>query len=98
MKSEIKFEEEKLRTEKMILDLEVRLNQYIESFNKFLAQSLEHLGRPEKLYEVKNYFARARLLLTDISEMLKDTKTLEEKLINLTKAEKTLLKKEKETS
>jgi len=98
LKSEIKFEEEKLRTEKMILDLEVRLNQYIESFNKFLAQSIEYLGGPEKLYEVKNYFARARLLLNDISEMLKETKSLEEKLINLTKAEKTLLKKEKETS
>jgi hypothetical protein len=95
LKSEIEFEEEKLKTEKIILDLEVRLNQYIGSFNKLLAQSIEHLGRPEKLYEVKDYFARARLLLTDISEMLKETKRLDEKIVSITKVEKRLLKKER---
>ena len=97
LKSEIKFEEDKLKIEKIILDLEVRLNQYTDSFNKFLAHSVEHLGRPENLFEVKDNLAKARLLLKDISEMLKETKSLEEKLVNLTKAEKILLKKEKKT-
>jgi hypothetical protein len=94
--SEIEFEEEKLKTEKIILDLEERLNQYIESFNKALGHSLEHLGRPENLFEIKDNLAKARLLLKDISEMLKETKSLEEKLVKLTKAEKVLLKKETE--
>ena len=94
--SEIEFEEEKLKTEKIILDLEVRLNQYIESFNKALGHSLEQLGRPENLFEIKDNLAKARLLLKDISEMLKETKSLEEKLVKLTKAEKVLLKKETE--
>jgi hypothetical protein len=97
LKSEIEFEEEKLKIEKKIFDLEARLNQYIDSFNKFLAQSMEHLGRPENLFEVKDNLAKARVLLKDISEMLKETKRLEEKLVMLTKAEKGLLKKEKET-
>ena len=94
--SEIEFEEEKLKTEKIILDLEERLNQYIESFNKALGHSLEQLGRPENLFEIKDNLAKARLLLKDISEMLKETKSLEEKLVKLTKAEKVLLKKETE--
>jgi hypothetical protein len=97
LKSEIEFEEDKLKTEKIIFDLEVRLNQYIESFNKFLWHPMEHLGRPENLFEVKDNLAKARLILKDLSEMLKETKSLEEKLVKLTKAETGLLKKETET-
>jgi hypothetical protein len=97
IKPEIEFEEKKLKTEKIILDLEVRLNQYITSFNKFLGQSVEQLGQPEKLFEVKDNLYKARILLNDISEMLKETIRLEEKLVNLTQVEKTLLKKEKKT-
>jgi hypothetical protein len=94
LKAELEIEEDKLKIEKVILDLEVRLNQYIDSFNKFLGHSVGHLGRPENLFEVKDNLAKARLLLNDISEILKETKSLEEKLVNLTKAERNLLKKE----
>jgi hypothetical protein len=59
---------------------------------------VEHLGRPENLFEVKDNLAKARVVLKDISEMLKETKNLEEKIVNLSKAEKVLLKKEKETA
>ena len=55
-----------------------------------------HLGQPEQLFEVKDNLAKARVVLKDISEMLKETKTLEEKIVKLTKAEKVLLKKETE--
>jgi hypothetical protein len=41
--------------------------------------------------------AKARTVLKDILKMAKKTKALEEKLIRLTKAEKKLLKKERET-
>jgi len=98
LKSEIEFEEQKLRAEKMILNLEARMNQYSETFNKFLAQSVEYLGQPEKLYEIKDNFARARLLLKDISEILKETENLEGQLVKLTGAETSLLKKEAQTA
>jgi hypothetical protein len=98
LKSEIELEEEKLRAEKLILDLEVRLNQYIETFNKFLTEAVEHLNRPEKLYEIKKNFARARLLLNDIYEILEETKKLEEQLTKLTIAGTSLLKKEEQTA
>jgi hypothetical protein len=98
LKAELEREEGKIRIEKIIFDLEERLNQYIASFNKFLGQSVEQLGRPENLFEVKDNLAKARVVLNDISEMLKETKSLEEKLVELTKAEKRLLNKEKETA
>jgi hypothetical protein len=98
LKAELEREEKKLGIEKIIFDLEKRLNQYINSFNKFLGQSVEHLGRPENLFEAKDNLAKARVVLKDISEMLKETKRLEEKIVNLSKAEKVLLKKEKETA
>ena len=44
------------------------------------------------------YLAKARVVLKEIPEMLKETKSLEEKLIKLTKMKKKLLKKEKETA
>ena len=97
LKAELEIEEDKLKIEKVILDLEVRLNKYVDLFNKFLTQSVVHLGRPQNLFEVKDNLAKARLLLRDISEMLKENKRLEEKLVRLTKAEKILLKKEEKT-
>ncbi len=97
LKVEIEQEEEKLKIEKTILDLEERLNQYIDSFNKFLRMAVEVLGKPEYLFEVKDNFAKARVILNDITEMLKITKSFEKKLVNLTKAEQKLLKKEKES-
>jgi hypothetical protein len=98
LKVEIEQEEEKLKIEKTILDLEERLNQYIDSFNKFLRMAVEVLGKPEYLFEVKDNFAKTRVILNDITEMLKITKSLEKKLVNLTKAEQKLLKKEKESA
>jgi hypothetical protein len=98
LKVEIEQEEEKLKIEKTILDLEERLNQYIDSFNKFLGQSVEYLGRPEYLFEVKDNLAKARVILNDITEMLQIAKTLEKKIVSLTKTEQKLLKKEKESA
>ena len=98
LKVELEQEEEKLKIEKAILDLEERLNQYIDSFNKFLRMAMDRVGKPEYLFEAKDNLARARVVLKDITEMLQITKTLEKKLVDLTKAEHKLLKKEKETA
>ena len=59
---------------------------------------MERVGKPEYLFEVKDSLARARVVLRDITEMLKITKTLEKKLVDLTKTEQKLLKKEKESA
>jgi hypothetical protein len=98
LKVELEKEEEKLKIEKTILDLEERLNQYIDSFNKFLRMAVDRVGKPEYLFEAKDNLARARVVLKDITEMLQITKTLEKKLVDLTKAEKNLLKKERESA
>ena len=49
-------------------------------------------------YDAKPYLEKARAVIKEISEMIKDIKVLENKLIKLIKAEKGLLKKEKETA
>ena len=98
LKVELAQEEEKLKIEKTIFDLEERLNQYIDSFNKFLRMAVGRVGKPEYLFEVKDNLARARVVLKDITEMLQITKTLEKKLVGLTKTEQSLLKKEKESA
>jgi hypothetical protein len=59
---------------------------------------VERVGKPEYLFEVKDNLARARVVLKDITEMLQITKTLEKKLVDLTKTEQKLLKKEKESA
>ena len=98
LKVELAQEEEKLKIEKTIFDLEERLNQYIDSFNKFLRIAVERVGKPEYLFEVKDNLARARVVLRDITEMLQIAKSLEKKLVGLTKTEQKLLKKEKESA
>ena len=91
---EIADEQEKLKIEKSILEFEERLNQYMNSFNEFIRLSVEHLRASPYPFDAEPHLGKARVILKDISEMLKETKILEEKLLNLTKAEKSLLKKE----
>ncbi len=98
LKVELEQEEEKLKIGKTIFDLEERLNQYIDSFNKFLRMAVEVLGKPEYLFEVKDNLAKARVVLKDITEILQIAKTLEKKIVSLTKREQKLLKKEKESA
>ena len=95
---EIADEEEKLKIEKSILEFEERLNQYMNSFNEFIRLSVEHLRASPYPFDAEPHLGKARVILKDISEMLKETKSLEEKLVKLTKVEKVLLKKEKKTA
>ena len=60
--------------------------------------AMEVLGKPEHLSEVKDNLAKTRVILNDITEMLKITTTLEKKIVSLTKTEQKLLKKEKESA
>jgi hypothetical protein len=96
LKKEIVDEGEKVKLEKSILEFEERLNQYMNSFNEFIQQSLERLKTSPYPFDAEPSIAKARFVLKEMAEMLKETKILEEKLVRLTKAEKNLLRKEKE--
>ena len=98
VKAEIREEEEKIRIEKAILEFETRLGQYLNSFNGFLMEAVDHIRGSPYPYDANAPLVRARVVLKDILEMAKETKALEEKLVRLTKSEKKLLKKERETA
>ena len=95
IKSEIAADEKKLILEKEILEFEEKIDQYMSSFNKYVVQALEHIRTSPYPYDAKPYLDKARGTLKEISVMLKDIKALEDKLVELIRAEKGLLKKEK---
>jgi hypothetical protein len=97
LKKEIAEEEEKLKIEKSILELEERLNQYMNSFNELLSQAMEHLRASPYPFDSEPYLVRAKGVLKNIADTLIETKELEKKLIKFTRMEKELLKKEKKT-
>ena len=98
VRAELAGEEEKIKIEKAIFDFEKNLAQYLTSFNQYLTSAVDHLKNSPYPYDAKPYLEKARVVLKDIMEMLKETKSLEEKLIRLTKVEKKFLKKERETA
>ena len=96
LKAEIKEGEEKLEIEKTIVGLEGRLARSVASFNECLGLTVQHIKDSPYPYDAKPCLAKARVILRDISEILKEVKGLEERIIKLTKLEKRLLKKERE--
>jgi len=95
LKVEIEQEEEKLKIEKVIYNFEIRLGQYLDSFNKLVMTAIDRIKVSPYPYDAKTYLSKARVLLKDILKMLKETKALEKRLIRLTNIEKKFLKKEK---
>ncbi len=67
----------------------------MSSFNKYANQAVEQIRGSIYPYDAKPYLEKARAIIKEISEMIKDIIVLENKLIELIKAEKGLLKKEK---
>ena len=98
VRAELAGEEEKIKIEKDIFDFEKKLGQYLTSFNQYLTSAVDHLRSSPYPYDAKPYLEKARFVLKDIMEMLKETKSLEEKLISLTTVEKKFLKEEQETA
>ena len=98
LKEELIGEEEKLKIEKAIFRFEEKLDHYVDSFNTHLGLAIDHLKASPYPYDVKPYLSKAQLNLREISEILKEMKILEEKLVNLSKTEARLLKKERQTA
>jgi transposase len=97
LKAEAWEKEKKLKIEKQIVEFKNRMGRYLASFNECLNMSVEHLKRSPYPYDARPFIAKARVILRDISEILKETKILEEDIVKLSKVEKRLLKNEKET-
>jgi len=95
LKAEIKKEEEKLKIENIIVKFEERLSQCVISFAECVVLSMESIKRSPYPYDAKQSLTKARTILRDISDILKETKMLEQRVIKLTKLEKRLLKEEK---
>jgi hypothetical protein len=96
LKAELIDEEEKLKIEKAIFAFEENLNQNIDSFNKHLGMAAEQLRTAPYPYDAKPSLSNSQLVLKQISDILKEIKALEEKLIGLIKTQERLLKREKQ--
>ena len=96
LKAEISAEEKKLEIEKKIIGFEGKLDQFVNSFNKHLGLAVEYIRDSTYPYDAKPYLDKARVILKEIFEILKEIKILEENLLKMTKLETKLLNKEKE--
>jgi hypothetical protein len=98
IKAEIEGEEEKLRIEKSIFEFERKLTQALNSFNQFVKATIEHIRSSPYPYDAIHPLAEAKKVLSSIVAMIKETGQLEERLEDLVKTEKKLLKRERLTA
>jgi hypothetical protein len=96
LKLEIEREEEKLKYGMTIQEYEKLLDRWMNSFNEHIESSVLYMKGTLYYQKVKDYLAESRLILVNISDLIKKIKILEEKLINITEEEKKLMNKEKE--
>ena len=68
----------------------------MNSFNQHLKSAIEHIRKSSYPYDGIHPLAEAKKVLVNIFNMIKETGQLEEKLVSLVKAEKKLLKRERE--
>jgi hypothetical protein len=98
LETEIAAEEEKIEIEPKVMAFEEKIDQYVGHFNKHLGMAVECIRSAAYPYDAKPYLENARIILKDIFGTLKEIKILEGKLVEMTKMEEKLLKKEKENS
>ena len=96
LQAEILREEEKIHLEQTVMDVQSKLEQHLQAFNRFLETAVEKMqaGNP---YESTPYLAKARVLLRDLSGMIRNISDLEKKITNLINTEKGLLEFELKT-
>lgn len=92
---EIMLEEEKIIVDTRIMALEQRLEQTLGSFNSMIRQSIQVLNSAAYPADAIPDLSKARLVLKDVANIIAEMKRSEDKLLELTKAEKNLLKDER---
>lgn len=98
LETEIKLEEEKIKIEHSVLECEKNLEKWLNYFNNFLHLAIKAMQESAYPYDAMPYLTKARVVLKDILSLLQKIKALEDKLLQLTKGEKKLLKKERKTA
>ena len=95
---EMEEEEGKLKIEKAIFELDRRLAQALGAFNQYIMAAMNHIRGSPYPYDATPQISQAGAVLKSILAIIKETETLEEKLVTLGKAEKKLLKKERDVA
>ena len=98
LENEIFMEEEKMKAEVGIMALEQRLEQSLGSFNNLVRQSIQVLNSTAYPADAIPVLSQARLVLKDTVSIIDEMRRSEDKLLQLTKNEKRLLKDEKNTA
>jgi hypothetical protein len=98
LENEIFMEEEKMKAEVAIMALEQRLEQSLGSFNNLVRQSIQVLNSTAFPADAIPVLSQARLVLKDTISVIDEMRQSEDKLLQLTKNEKRLLKDEKNTA
>ena len=97
IEQEITLEEEKMRLEAEIMGLEQTLEQELGSFNNLLREAIQVLNSSSYPRDAAPHLAKARLILKDIMGLIEKIRKCEDAVVQLTKTEKSMLKREKET-
>ena len=98
IKAKIEREDEKIKIERALLEFKSKQGHHLEGFNNLLRAAVEHISHSPYPYDAKPYLDKARIVLKDIFAPLKEMKSLEERLVQLTKEERALLKKERQAA
>jgi Mg2+ and Co2+ transporter CorA len=93
--AELEGQEEKIRLEKEIFEIERKLGQGLSSLHQLLRAAVERIKRSPYPYEAKGPLTQAKAVLNEILSLIKEAQALEDKLVGLVKAERKLLKKER---
>jgi len=96
--NEILMEEEKMKAEANIMVLEQRLEQCLSSFNNLVRQSIQVFNSTAYPGGAIPVLSKARLVLKDTIGIIDEMRRFEDKLLQLTKNEKRILKDEKNTA
>ena len=95
LEKEIYLEEEKIKAEQSVIDLEQKLEQGIGYFNNLLRQVIQILNSSAYPVDSIPPLSQAQTVLKDIVAIIGKMKVLENNLVQLSKGEKNLLRKER---
>ncbi|MFH0961049.1 MAG: hypothetical protein V1897_20385 [Pseudomonadota bacterium] len=95
LEAEIRGEEEKLKIESTVMELEKKIEQCFAPFNQKVNLSVQHMRNSNYPYDAKTYIEEAMVILKEIIKIIKEMVKIEEKLVEISEDEKKLLKKEK---
>lgn len=98
LKKEIADDEEKIKIEKTVLQLEDDFLEKVRIFNQAVGSAVEILKSSRYPLDAAPHITKSKVTLKEIFSMLRGAEKLEQKLFDITQSEEKLLKKEKAAS